>query len=221
MLVAIYARVSTKDKQEVENQLAQLREYCAKANLVIYREYIDHESGGKADRTEFKALFADAHQKKFDLVLVWALDRFSREGVRPTINYLCQLESYGIRFTSYTEQYLDTAGLFREAIISILATLAKQEKIRISERVKAGLAIARAKGVKLGRRSVAPKDNKKIIDTYEKIKTREGKAPSINELAALVNKPRSTVAKIVRLYRDGDIDRGGAYYDISLFSQES
>ncbi len=60
--VALYARVSTKDKQEVENQLTQLRTYCKKQHFNIVHEYVDKESGRSSDRTEFKKLFLHAHQ---------------------------------------------------------------------------------------------------------------------------------------------------------------
>lgn len=149
--VAIYARVSTRDRQETQNQLRQLRTFCRKQRWKIVGEYVDRESGGKADRREFRQLFADAHQRKFDLVLFWALDRFSREGVLKTLTYLNELEAAGVEFKSYSEQYLDSSGLFKDAILAILATLAKQERIRLSERVKAGLDRAKADGQKLGR----------------------------------------------------------------------
>jgi len=149
--VAIYARVSTRDKQETENQLRELRVYSNKQGWVIVGEYVDHESGGKADRPSFRRLFDDAHQRKFDMVLFWALDRFSREGVLRTLTYLNDLETSGVQFKSYTERYIDSSGLFKEAILAILATLAKQERIRLSERVKAGLDRARSEGRRLGR----------------------------------------------------------------------
>jgi DNA invertase Pin-like site-specific DNA recombinase len=83
MRIAIYARVSTKDKgQDTANQLHQLREF-AERHSTSYKIFTDQESGGKADRTEFKHLLLEAYQKKFDLVVFWRLDRFSREGVVP------------------------------------------------------------------------------------------------------------------------------------------
>jgi DNA invertase Pin-like site-specific DNA recombinase len=84
------------------------------------------------------------------LVLFWSLDRFSREGALPTLQYLDQLQGWGVGYKSLTEQYLDSVGLFQEAIISLLATLAKQERIRLSERTKAGMARRRAEGVLIG-----------------------------------------------------------------------
>ena len=149
--VAIYARVSTRDRQETENQLRELRKFCEKQGWKIADEYVDHESGANANRPEFRRLFTDAHQRKFDMVLFWALDRFSREGVLKTLNYLSDLESSGVQFKSYMERYVDSSGIFKEAILAILATLAKQERLRLSERVKAGLARARADGKVIGR----------------------------------------------------------------------
>jgi DNA invertase Pin-like site-specific DNA recombinase len=148
--IAIYARVST-EKQDNENQLVQLREFGAKQGWTVFAEYVDRESGAKSDRVEFQRMFADASKRKFDLVLFWALDRLSREGVLQTLQHLNRLENHGVGFRSFTEQYFDSCGIFREAVISIMATLAKQERVRRSERTKAGLAVARAKGRRLGR----------------------------------------------------------------------
>ena len=149
--VALYARVSTKDKgQSTENQLPELRRFAQAYGFTVYKEYVEHESGGTGKRSEFQALFADAHQRRFDLVLFWSLDRFSREGALPTLQYLNQLQGWGVGYKSLTEQYLDSVGLFQDAIISILATLAKQERIRLSERTKAGMARRRAEGARMG-----------------------------------------------------------------------
>ncbi|MEA3291085.1 MAG: recombinase family protein [Pseudomonadota bacterium] len=160
--VAIYARVSTKDRQETENQLLQLREYCQKQGWMVFKEYIDRETGQTGDRPQFKKLFLHAHQRKFDVVLFWALDRFSREGVRETLNHLSQLEDADVDFVSYTEPYLNTLGHFRDAIIGILASLAKQEVVRRSERVKAGMARAKAEGKRVSRPAL-PKEKQDQI----------------------------------------------------------
>jgi DNA invertase Pin-like site-specific DNA recombinase len=151
MKVAIYGRVSTRDKgQDVENQLAQLREFSAKQGWEIIAEYTDNESGSKSDRPQFQAMLKAASQRKFDLLLFWSLDRLSREGVLPTLQYLNQLTTYGVNYRSFTEQYFDSCGVFRDAVISILATVAKQERIRISERVRAGIARRKAQGKRFG-----------------------------------------------------------------------
>src|SRR5215467_2572759 len=82
MRAAIYARVSTPDgRQDTENQLAELRRFASTQGWEIAAEYIDHDSGGRADRAEFRRMFGGVAQRRFDLVLVWALDRLTREGV--------------------------------------------------------------------------------------------------------------------------------------------
>lgn len=156
MRVAIYARVSTKDKgQETESQLHQLRDFCAKQGYEVVREYVDRVSGKTSDREQFQMMFAAASRREFDLVLFWALDRFSREGVFETLQHLQRLTGYGVGYRSFTEQYLDSCGMFRDAVISILATIAKQERIRLSERTIAGLERARLAGRVGGRPRVA------------------------------------------------------------------
>ena len=155
MKVAIYGRVSTKTKgQDTENQLIQLREYCKRMEYDIYKEYIDEESGGNPNRVSFQQLFTDAKKRKYDLLLFWSLDRFSREGVRKTIFYLQDLEDCGVTFKSYTEQYLDSTGLFKDAIIALLSTLSRQEKVRLTERVVAGLQKARLQNRIGGRKRI-------------------------------------------------------------------
>src|SRR5271163_2879639 len=150
MKVAIYARVSTT-KQDNENQLAQLREFAAKQDWELFDGYIDQESGSTADRPEFQRMFADASKRKFDVLLFWALDRLSREGVLETLQHLNRLESYGVCYRSYTEPYFDSCGAFKDVILAVMATLAKQERVKRSERTKAGLARVRASGKRLGR----------------------------------------------------------------------
>jgi DNA invertase Pin-like site-specific DNA recombinase len=149
---AIYARVSTKLKgQDTENQLFQLREYCARQGWQIAGEYIDHESGKTGDRAAFKRLFTDASRRKFDVVLVWALDRFTREGVLETFTYIEKLRGFGVAFESYTEAHFRTTGPAGELMLAVAAWIAKQERLRISERTKAGLERARRDGKHCGR----------------------------------------------------------------------
>src|SRR5262245_53066040 len=147
MRIALYARVSKRDsKQDTENQLAQLRGFAQAQKWTIVHEYVDRATGKHSDREQFQRLFEDASKRKFDLVLFWSLDRFSREGVRETLNHLQRLSANGVGFRSYTEQYLDSCGIFKDAVLAILAVIAKQERIRISERTIAGLERARKQG---------------------------------------------------------------------------
>lgn len=156
MRIALYGRVSTKDRgQDVDNQLNQLREFCTRQGWDIAEVYCDQKSGKNGDREAFQRMIVDASRRKFDLVLFWSLDRFSREGVLGTLKYLESLTAYGVGYRSFTEPYLDSLGIFKDAVISILATVAKQERIRLSERVQAGLERTRAKGTVLGRPRVS------------------------------------------------------------------
>ena len=150
----IYTRVST-DKQNAENQLDQLKEYADKQNWNIVNIVTDIASGGKSanEREGLKKIFDMAHKKQFEVLLFWSLDRFSREGSRKTLEYLTQLDNCNVKYHSFTEQYISSLGIFADCIISLLSTLANQEKIRISERTKAGLAKVR-KHKKLGRPTV-------------------------------------------------------------------
>ena len=152
MRAALYTRVSTQNKgQETANQLLQLRESCQAQSLSIVEEYEDHESGGKSDRAAFQHMLRDAAARRFDILFFWSLDRLTREGTLANLKYLEVLESYGVRWRSLTEPWIDSAGPFRDVIISLLASLAKQERVRISERVRAGLVRARQQGTRSGR----------------------------------------------------------------------
>ena len=193
MRVAICARVSTRDKgQSTHNQLPDLRRYAQAHGWTIYREYSEEESGGTANREQFKLLFADAHQRRFDLVLFWSLDRFSREGVLPTLQHLNQLEQWGVGFKSYTEQFLDSTGIFKDAVISILAVVAKQERVRLSERTKAGMARTKAKGTVLG----APVKSGEVVEQVRRLK---GGGASNQTIARALKMSSSTVAKYLAL----------------------
>lgn len=136
--------------------MRQLREFAALQGWTFYHEYIDHDTGKNDDRAEFQSMFREASQRKFDVLLFWALDRLSRDGVLETLQHLNRLTSYSVGYRSFTEQYFGSCGIFKDAVIAIVATVAKQERVRIAERVKAGLETARAKGKKLGRPRVRP-----------------------------------------------------------------
>jgi DNA invertase Pin-like site-specific DNA recombinase len=152
---AIYARVSTRERgQDTQNQLHQLREFAERQGWLIVSEFVDYESGSTDDREQFQAMFQAASRREFDVLLFWSLDRFSREGVFETLTHLNRLTGYGVHYRSFTEQWFDSCGIFRDAVISIMATLAKQERVRISERTRAGLERARREGKTLGRPKV-------------------------------------------------------------------
>ncbi len=152
MNCAIYARVSTRDRgQDFTNQLLALREFAVKQGWVVHDEYVDQVTGSTDDRPQFQRMFMDASQRRFDVLLFWSLDRLSREGVLETLTHLQRLTGYGVAWRSFTEQYLDSTGIFRDAVIGILAVIAKQERVRLAERTRAGLERVRREGKTLGR----------------------------------------------------------------------
>jgi len=192
MRVAIYARVSTDDKgQDPENQLRELRAWCANSGHTITQEYVEHESGRKGTdkRRQFAALFEDAAKRKFDLVLFWALDRLSREGMAQTIAHLQRLTSYSVSFHSYTEPHLATDNeLVRNILLALLSSLAKVEAQKISDRTKAGMARAKAKGIKVGRPRLT-------IELRQQIARRAAKGEKPYAIAKALGIDRHTAVK--------------------------
>lgn len=173
MKVAIYARVST-DKQESENQILQLNDYCMqKYSLepVLYKD--DAVSGRKTtlwERDKGKELLKDVKSKKIDLVVVWAIDRLTREGIDATRDYLNLLRSYDVKVVSYTEQFLNTDNdLIRNILIDVLAWVAKKEAEQLSNRTKAGLERVKLKGSKSGN----PIGRKKTYTPEQEAKVKE------------------------------------------------
>ena len=176
MKCGIYLRISTSD-QDSKNQLSQLKDYAKKMEWQVVEVIEDVVSGGKGieERAGLKKVFEMARQGKYDVLLFWSLDRFSREGSRKTLEYLTLLDSYKVKFYSYSEPYISSCGIFADAIISILSTIARQEKIRISERTIAGLKRVAESGVKLGR----PRTSKTVI---RKARELRGKGLSFTDI---------------------------------------
>ncbi len=152
--VAVYIRVST-GRQETENQGLDLIPFCERNGWEIHEVYEDVVSGADDKRPAFLRMFEDAHKLLFDIVLFWDLSRFSRSGTLFTLQKLTELDKLGIRWKSFNEPYLDSAGQFSEVVISVMATLAKIEREKISERTKAGLRrTVEQNGTKLGPPSI-------------------------------------------------------------------
>ena len=196
MRIAIYARVSTDDKgQDPENQLRELRAWCANAGHEIAHQYVDHECGRTNKRRHFVALFDYAAKRKFDCVLFWALDRFSREGMVPTIMHLQRLSSYGVGFHSYTEAHLATDNeLVRNILLALLASLAKVEAQKFSDRTKAGMARAKAQGKRIGRPTIGAQMRERIA-----LMAAKGETPYCIAKAFKID--RHTAAKYARSAR--------------------
>jgi DNA invertase Pin-like site-specific DNA recombinase len=153
MRTAIYARISTNtDKQDLDTQIMPLTEYCQSRGWKVTETYTDEMSGSKEKRPALDKLMKDAHRRKFDCVLVFRFDRFSRS-TKQLINSLETFRSLGVHFVSYQEA-VDTSTPAGQMMFTMISAFAQFERSIIQERVKAGLAKARAKGKKLGRPKV-------------------------------------------------------------------
>lgn len=152
MKAALYVRVST-DRQTVDNQVAELRQLAAARGYepVLYEEV---ESAAKA-RPVLERMLADARAGKVRTILVWALDRLSRSMVG-SIQTVLECDRIGVPVVSLRESWLDTTGPVRPLLIAIFGWVAEQERSRLIERTKAGLARARAQGKRLGRPPASP-----------------------------------------------------------------
>ena len=150
MRVALYARVSTLNGQHPEMQLAELREYASRRGWKAVGEYVDEGvSGSKESRPQLNRLMADAHRRKFEVVLVWKIDRFGRS-LKHLVNALADLDAYGVAFVSLRDN-LDLSTPSGRLMFQIIGAMAEFERALIQERVRAGLKSARARGQRLGR----------------------------------------------------------------------
>jgi putative DNA-invertase from lambdoid prophage Rac len=155
MRVAIYARVSTSDKdQDPETQLMHLREFVAAQGWEVYQEYIDMASATDlAHRIQWLQLLDNAGKRRFDLLLVWRMDRAFRS-VLDAATTLERLRGWGVGMRSYSEPWLDTTSPFGEALYYITVAYAQLERRILRERVKAGMDRARRQGHRIGRPKV-------------------------------------------------------------------
>ena len=143
-------------------------------------------------RKQLAAMFAGAARREFDLLLVWSLDRFSREGMAATVAHLRRLASHGVAFRSFTEEHLSTENeLVRNILLATLSSLAKLEREKISQRTKAGLERARAKGKVLGRPRFSDGDRDKLLAAL-------GTGDSWHAVSKATRIPYSTVKKHLR-----------------------
>jgi len=150
MRVALYARVSTHVGQNPEMQLAELRQYCQRRGWAIAGEYVDIGiSGAKERRPELDRLLVQCRKRQVDAVIVYRYDRFARS-LRQLVNALCEFDALGIQFVSLYEG-VDTSTPNGRLVFGIFATIAEFERDLIRERVRSGIAAARARGKILGR----------------------------------------------------------------------
>ncbi len=183
---ALYVRVSTKE-QTTENQERDLQEWAQRLGLKVMNIYTDTTSGARADRTALAQVLAGAHRREFDVLLIWSLDRLSREGIGAMARYIEQLRAAGIRVMSHQEPWLDTGGPVGDLLIAIFAWVAQQERQRIGERVRAGQARARAHGARLGRKP-------RVVD-LEDLRRRRAMGQGWRRIARAMKAPTSTLRR--------------------------
>lgn len=148
---AIYLRVSTSE-QDATNQLPALETMARGRGLEVVKVYSEAETAWRSGhQAELARLIEDARQGKFQVVLVWALDRLSREGPAAMLEMVSRFKGYGVRVISNQEGWTEAPGAMGELLYAITAWVASEESKRRSERTRAGLARARANGKCLGR----------------------------------------------------------------------
>jgi DNA invertase Pin-like site-specific DNA recombinase len=163
--VAIYARVSTVDRgQDPETQLLALREYAMRRGFLCVGEYVEYASGTREDRPRYRALLEVARKRQVDVVLVWRYDRFARS-TQALVHALKEFHSLGVDFISYQEN-LDTTTPQGEMIFTVMASLAQFESALISERVKAGMARAKAQGKRISQAPIAQQVQDRIAELH-------------------------------------------------------
>lgn len=158
----LYIRVSKADEsQNPANQLEPLRKLAETLDLEVVNVFKDEASGGNSNRPQFQEMLKQAKSRRFDSILIWSLDRFSREGISNTLHYLEELKKAGVAIKSLQESWLDTSDEgMGQLLIAIMSWIAGRERKIITERTRAGLATAKANGKTLGR-PAGKRDSKK------------------------------------------------------------
>ena len=197
MRVALYARVSTADRdQNVDTQLLPLREFAQAQGFEVVGEYVDKASATDfSRRTAWARLLDDASKRKVDLLLVWRIDRAFRS-VLDASQTLERLRGWKVGIRSFQEPWIETTSPFGEAMFGITAVWAQLERAILTERVKAGMERARREGRALGRPSVADKEN--VQRDWPAVRVRiEGGELSRREAARLLHISEQTVRRML------------------------
>lgn len=142
----IYARVSTDD-QTTRNQVPVLAAWAGGRGYRLVGTYTENESAWRSGhQAELSRLIDDARKGQFDVILVWALDRVSREGALAILEFVNMLQKWGVKVLSYQESWTEAPGELAELLYALTGWVARMESARRSERTKAGLRRALAEG---------------------------------------------------------------------------
>ena len=174
---AVYVRVSTND-QETDMQDTELKEYCENRswNCTVYRDR--GQSGAKNDRPALNAMLSDLRKRKFDVVVVWALDRLARS-LKQLLSIAEECKSLGVDLVSL-KQNVDTTLPAGRLTFQVLGAVAEFEREMLRERVRAGMAQAKRAGKRVGR----PARRQFHATDIEKMKALRSDGVSIRQLAA-------------------------------------
>src|SRR5215213_6678827 len=161
----LYARVSTEDRgQNPETQLRPLREYADRRGFIVVGEFVDHASGTTETRPQYQKLLEVVRKRGLDVVLVWRYDRFARS-TRALVNALGEFRARGGAFIRYQEN-VDTTTPQGELVFGMMANLAQFESALIGERVRAGMARAKAQGKRTSRPPILEATRRKIVELH-------------------------------------------------------
>lgn len=190
--VALYARVSTRDKgQDPELQLGELREFAKARDWHVAGEFADlGVSGSKDTRPQLDAMMRLAKARKIDAIAVWKLDRFGRS-LRHLVDALAELEALGVAFVSLRDN-LDMSTPAGRLMFHVIGAMAEFERSLIQERVRAGLMRARSKGHTLGR----PKVKRERDRDAKRIRQMRDEGQSYREIAEELGRSTMDVYRV-------------------------
>ena len=162
----LWLRVSTDDRgQDPALQRTDLERLCQQRGWEITQAYEVQESAfGRKPREQFRAMLEEARQGKFEVLVAWSMDRFSREGEWSVSRVMAALQDWKVQFYSYNEPFLDTTGPFAGFLIPLFAWLARQESLRKGRAVKLGMEKAKARGKPVGRPMVTDRVDEGLVE---------------------------------------------------------
>jgi DNA invertase Pin-like site-specific DNA recombinase len=202
MRVALYARVSTLNGQNPETQLVELREYASRRGWQAVGEYVDTGvSGSKDSRPSLNRLMAHAHQRRFDAILVWKLDRFGRS-LKHLVTAIAELEALGVTFVSLKDNW-DLSTPSGRLMFQIVGAMAEFERSLIAERIRAGMRRRRLEGLPLGRAPLAVDHQSLVLDRLSGM--------SLTRVSKKYGVSRASVVRFARAAMKGECPQVGAF----------
>lgn len=202
---AIYMRAST-GKQDIGNQRPAIDQLIAQRGYKTVAVYSELISAVK-QRPQFDRMMRDAARGEFDVLVVWAVDRFGRS-LTGNLADVMELDRVGVKLVSVREHWLDTSGPTRSLLLAIVSWIAACEREQVAARTRAGLARARARGVRLGRPPISI-DTEKLIALHES-------GLSVRKIAKAMGIGSSTAHRLIQAHVALKSASGGCPVDVAL-----